>query len=206
MKRTALVGAIVAGVLLATAIPAGAHHKGGKGWKKERPTIAAIVAQSGGGFDNNSHDYDLLLNAVQAAGLVDALNNPGDKLTVWAPNDRAFIRLANDLGYAGHDEEGAFNTIVGALTSLGGGDPIPLLTAVLTYHVTPGVYDVWRVLWTKEFPTLQGGTIERKGLKLIDKEPALKDPRLTWPLNVRASNGVIHTIDRVLIPAPVISG
>ena len=56
-------------------------------------------------------------------------------MTLFAPNDRAFIRLANDLGYEGSDEAGAFDAIVQTLTLLGNGDPLPLLTSVLTYHV-----------------------------------------------------------------------
>ena len=47
---------------------------------------------------------------------------------------------------------------------------------------------------------LQGGTIVRHGFTLQDADPDITDPRLTWPLQVRATNGIIHTIDRVLIP------
>lgn len=48
-------------------------------------TITEIVAASGDGFDRNPFDYDILLTAVGAAGLADALNNPKDDLTVFAP-------------------------------------------------------------------------------------------------------------------------
>ena len=47
-----------------------------------------------------------------------------------------------------------------------------------------------------------GGTVRPRGLVLKDETPALRDPRLLlYGLNLRASNGVIHTIDRVLVPA-----
>ncbi|HKY15183.1 MAG TPA: fasciclin domain-containing protein [Microthrixaceae bacterium] len=205
MKRiitTVAASLLAIGLLAATGTSqAGATHR-----PKERPTIAGIVARSGGEFDRNRHDYDILLNAVSAAGLVDTLNTPGLDVTVWAPNDAAFVRLAQDLGVEGNDERVAFEAIVATLTALGGGDPLPLLTSILTYHVTPGARGVWNVLFTHEFPTLQGATIGRNFrswtsiLDLVDKEPGLEDPALTFPIGVRASNGVIHTIDRVLIP------
>ena len=59
------------------------------------------------------------------------------------------------------------------------------------------------MLTTTTFPTLQGGTIVRHGFTLQDKDPDVRDPNLTLPLQVRASNGIIHTIDRVLLPADI---
>jgi len=47
---------------------------------------------------------------IPSAGLVDVLNDPATKLTIFAPNDRAFILLARDLGFAwhrSHDQQGA---------------------------------------------------------------------------------------------------
>jgi uncharacterized surface protein with fasciclin (FAS1) repeats len=187
---------LVGSVLVA---PAGATDKPAPPQPAGR-TITDIVAASGGEFDDNRRDYDILLNAVVTAGLAETLATPGLDVTVWAPNDRAFIRLAKDLGFAGSDEAGAWSFLVTALTGLGGGDPIPVLTAVLTYHVTPGARGVFSVLTTKTFPTLQGGTITRRFLTLQDADPDFRDPSLTLPLQVRASNGIIHTIDRVLLP------
>ena len=46
-----------------------------------------------------------------------------------------------------------------------------------------------------------GGTIKPRGLWLRDETPVLRDPRLVLSgLSIRATNGVIHTIDRVLVP------
>jgi len=167
-------------------------------------TITQIVAASGGTFDNNQFDYDILLNAVVTANLADALNDPNADLTVFAPNDRAFKRLASDLGWAGGNEESAWNFLVGALTDLGAGDPIPVLTAVLTYHVVPESLNAFQVLGLgltgQSVETLQGGTIRFAFIRLIDKDPDFINPKLFLPLNVRASNGIIHTIDRVLLP------
>lgn len=164
-------------------------------------TITEIVAASGGEFDRNHRDYDILLNAVLAAGLEGALANPEADLTVLAPNDRAFIRLARDLGFEGHDEEGAFNAIVAALTELGGGDPIPVITNVLLYHVSPGSQGIRKLATAGKIETLlEGGTIATDYITLVDNEHDVANPRFIYPVNLRATNGIIQTINRVLIP------
>ena len=167
-------------------------------------TITEIVAASGGTFDSNNNDYDILLNAVLAANLADALNNPEDSLTVFAPNDRAFIRTARDLGFSGTDESGAWAFLVQAFTTLGNGDPIPVLTQVLLYHVSPEkirpINLILKTIFGMPIQTLQGATIRPYFLKLIDNEPNLPNPWVTIPFNINADNGVIHTINRVLIP------
>jgi uncharacterized surface protein with fasciclin (FAS1) repeats len=166
-------------------------------------TITEIVAGSGGEFDRDSNDFDMLLNAVLAADLADVLADPNADFTVLAPDDRAFIRLARDLGYEGNDEAQAFDAIVTVLTVLGEGDPIPVLTNVLLYHVLPGAKDVREVRNADSLNTaLLGETIlpDRRGL--MDNDPDFKDPRIQLSSsNIMASNGVIHGINRVLIPA-----
>ncbi|MFN0090576.1 MAG: fasciclin domain-containing protein [Acidimicrobiales bacterium] len=171
----------------------------------EPRTIAAIVAASGGEFDRDRHDYDMLLTAVKAAGLVDALNGDDAQLSVFAPNDRAFVRLARDLGFDGEGgERGAWEHLVHALSDLGGGDPIPVLRNVLLYHVAPGRLGLADVLNADEIETLlDGGTIGVHGLRLVDEAPELRDPRLVRPYELEASNGVVHPIDRVLLPVPL---
>jgi uncharacterized surface protein with fasciclin (FAS1) repeats len=167
-------------------------------------TIAGIVSASGGTFDDNRGDFDILLNAVITANLVGALDNPADSLTVFAPTDAAFIRTASALGYAGQDESQAFQFIVAALTDLGGGDPVPLLTDILLYHVSPGELSVKGTLETEVVSTLLGdATIhpDPASRRLGDGEPTLRDPLiLLKDGNIRASNGFINPISSVLIP------
>jgi hypothetical protein len=175
------------------------------GGGESRGTITDIVAASGGEFDRNRADYDILLNAVLTAGLEGALADPDATFTVFAPNDRAFIRTARDLGYEGRSEAGAWNFLVAALTNLGGGDPLPVLTNILLYHVSPDYYGPIRVLLSRRIPTLlEGAVIRPRLITLRDYDPDLRNPRLVpWQINIKADNGVIHTIDRVLIPADI---
>jgi len=173
-------------------------------------TIADLVIMASGGatagqFDSNDADYDLLITALQAANLVGAVSDPNADLTVFAPNDRAFVRLANDLGYVGTDEAAAWNFLVGALTTLGNGDPIPVLTNVLLYHVAGERISLFSYVIRSFFripidTLLVGETIKPRFLRLKDNDPDLTDPRLMLPVNVHADNGIIHAIDRVLIP------
>lgn len=173
-------------------------------------TIAdRVVAASGGAaagtLDDNWNDYDILLTALNAAGLTAAVADPGVSLTVFAPSDRAFLRLARDLGYTGADEQGTWQFLVDALTALGGGDPIPTLTNILKYHVAPTrltLLDVIvRTVFGDDISTLlPGATIRPFFFALIDNEPDLRNPLVRAPRNVSASNGIVHSLDRVLIP------
>jgi uncharacterized surface protein with fasciclin (FAS1) repeats len=171
----------------------------------ELPTLTAIVAASGGTFDADGTDFDLLLNAVQTAGLAGALDDPNADLTVFAPNDAAFVGLAQALGFNGTDEGSAFSYLVEALTLLGGGDPIPLLTEVLTYHVAPGSLDSTAVLGADSIATLQGGNLGVDGATLVDADPDVPNPNLI-ATDIEAANGIAHVIDGVLLPVDVLAG
>ena len=137
--------------------------------------------------------------------LADALADPDAELTVFAPNDAAFVRLAKDLGYeGGYNETEAWKYLVAALAGLGDGDPVPVLTDILLYHVVAGdvrpVDLILSTIFGRDITTLLGATIRPFFIFLIDNEPGIRDARVTFPLDIEASNGRIHTVNRVLIP------
>lgn len=170
-------------------------------------SIAGELAKSGEGFDSNGEDFDLLNAALEAAGLTGALDDDSAHLTLFAPTDAAFIGLARAFGFEGDGEEEAFGAIVGALTEAGHGDPIPLLTDILTYHVAPGLLAAEDVVAAESIDTLSGEAITPDGAVLGDLDPSVTDPEvIVARADLPATNGLIHAIDGVLLPfdAPLV--
>lgn len=194
-KLLASLGAGAIGLGLVAAPAAADSH--------ESPGIVDVVIAVSGesGFDDNANDYDILREALIAAGLVEAVDSAED-ITVFAPSDRAFIRTAYELGYEGpSDEDAIFAFLAGAL-GVTEGDP-GLLDDVLLYHVSPGSQtrgDIWRA---DSVSTLLGVDIPTQGTRLIDNEPDLPNANIVRPFNLRTSNGIIHTLNRVMIPIDV---
>ena len=88
------IAAVGAAALALSAAPA--HATGGS--NPAGSIVDVAVAASGGGTpDSNPWDYDLLVQAVVATGLDSALADTTKTYTVFAPNDRAFLRLVQDL-------------------------------------------------------------------------------------------------------------
>ena len=156
----------------------------------------AVKASGGGTPDANPYDYDLLVQAVTATGLAPVLDDEGARFTVFAPNDRAFVRLVTDLtGSVPASEQAALETAVSALG-------VDAIKNVLLYHVVAGrKLGPLQVLLSRSLTMANGGIVRPRGLQLRDETAALQDPRLVlWAIDIRATNGVIHTIDRVLVP------
>ena len=123
-------------------------------------------------------DFSLLKAAVTRAGLAEALKS--GSLTVFAPNNAAFIA-------AGFANEAAINAA-----------PIATLDAVLKYHVlstknlstalpTAANTEVTTLGGSKAYITKGTGGVSINGAKVIQAD-------------LEASNGVIHVIDRVILP------
>jgi uncharacterized surface protein with fasciclin (FAS1) repeats len=119
--------------------------------------------------------FKTLVAAVTAANLVDTLKSKGP-FTVFAPNDEAFAKLPK-------------GTVEGLLKD------IPKLKAVLTYHVVAGKVMAADVVKLKSAKTVQGQEVKidaKKGVKVNDATVIKAD--------IVTDNGVIHVIDKVLLP------
>ncbi|MBD7988303.1 fasciclin domain-containing protein [Luteimonas sp. Sa2BVA3] len=122
--------------------------------------------------------FGTLAAALKAAGLVDTLKGPGP-FTVFAPTDAAFAALP-----------------AGTVESLLKPENREQLTAILTYHVVPGRYPAARVAGIDSAATVNGGTIDIKA----DGGTVMVDEARVIQADVTATNGVIHVIDKVLMP------
>jgi uncharacterized surface protein with fasciclin (FAS1) repeats len=114
---------------------------------------------------------------VKAAGLVDTLNSKGP-FTVFAPTNEAFAKLP-----------------AGTVESLLKPENKDKLAAILTYHVVSGKVLAADVVKLKSAKTVNGKAVTintAKGVKVNDASVTATD--------IKASNGVIHVIDTVLIP------
>jgi len=194
IRTRVAVATMTAVALILMATPANAYDRS----SPSGTIVDVAVAASGGGTPDDDHgDYDILVQALVATGLASTLSDPNTKFTVFAPNDRAFLRLVQDLtGAAPASEADALAAITGTFTAA-------QISNILLYHVVAGKkLGPVQVLLSRSITMANGGTIAPRGIVLRDESPALTDPRLVlWKINIQASNGVIHTIDRVLVPA-----
>ncbi len=127
-------------------------------------------------------EFTLLVEALQTTGLDATLNGTGP-FTVFAPTDAAFGALLTELGLT-KDELFADTA---------------LLTNVLTYHVVPALVLKADVPVGSAITTVQGGTFTVNGsLQITDAQARTSQITAT---DVLASNGVIHVIDKVILPA-----
>lgn len=123
--------------------------------------------------------FNTLVAAVKAAGLVETLKSPGP-FTVFAPTDEAFAKLP-----------------AGTVESLLKPENKAKLVAILTYHVVPGKVMAADVVKLTGAKTVQGQKIDIKvadGKVMVDGATVVKT-------DIGTSNGVIHVIDSVILPA-----
>lgn len=131
----------------------------------------------------NTPELSILVEAVVAAGLAPTLST--GSLTVFAPTNAAFAALLTELGV----------TKDALLANK------PLLTAVLTYHVLGSKVMRADVPLGKAITPVSGGFFKiesNNGLKITDGRNRVSTITST---DIQASNGVVHLVDRVLLPA-----
>jgi len=129
----------------------------------------------------NSKDHTTLVAAVKAAGLVDTLKSAGP-FTVFAPSNAAFAALP-----------------AGTVDTLLKPENKGMLTGILTYHVVPGRVDAAAL--TKMIMDGQGSTSFKTvagGKVMITDEKG--GTSIVTIADVYQSNGVIHVVDKVLLP------
>lgn len=138
----------------------------------------------------NSKDHTTLVAAVKAAGLVDILKGPGP-FTVFAPTNEAFAALP-----------------AGTVDTLLKPENKGMLTGILTYHVVAGKMDAAAITkaiaegkGTATLKTVAGGTLTAKssGGKVMVTDEKGGTANVTIA-DVYQSNGVIHVVDKVLLP------
>ena len=153
---------------------------GGNGGDEE--TIVGVAA--------GNKDFSTLVAAVKAADLVGTLNSAGP-FTVFAPTNAAFEKLAK-----------------GTVESLLKPEAKDKLTAILTYHVVAGEFNAAAVVEAIKknkgkfaIETVQGGTLTAslKGKNVILTDEAGNTSTVVIA-DVKASNGIIHAIDSVVMP------
>lgn len=140
----------------------------------EEVAAGDIVAVASG-----NPDFSTLVAALSAAGLVETLQGEGP-FTVFAPTDAAFAALPEGL-----------------LEKLLLPENVAILTAILTYHVVPGLVMSTDVA-AGDVATVEGSTFT------ITTDGGVKvNGANVVAVDVAASNGVIHVIDAVIVPPTV---
>jgi uncharacterized surface protein with fasciclin (FAS1) repeats len=122
--------------------------------------------------------FGTLVAAVKAADLVETLSGDGP-FTVFAPTDEAFAKLPK-----------------GTLEDLLKPENKEKLVAILTYHVVPSAVMAKDVVNLKKAKTAQGQNIR---IKVADGKVKVNGANVV-KTDVKCSNGVIHVIDKVILP------
>ena len=146
-------------------------------------TASAMADQPGTVVDvaTAAGNFTVLVEAVKAAGLVDTLSGPGP-FTVFAPTDAAFADALKTLGITKQQ-----------LLA----DPAKLKT-ILTYHVVAGKVMAADVMTMngQDVKTVAGPTLNVQ----INGSTVMVNDATVTTADIAASNGVIHVIDKVLLP------
>lgn len=154
--------------------------------KPERgPSIVDIVLANPDIDEDGDGDFDTLLTAVLAAdsSVLNRLSNNGQN-TVFAPTDAAFEAAFEELEMLGIDPADVLADT-------------ELLTLILNYHISPGRRDAGSVLSSDQIRMRDGGFLDQSNGLLTDN---LGRDAAIIVTDVKASNGIIHVIDNVVLP------
>ncbi len=156
-------------ILIATAFAAALALPINNASAGEGKTIVGVAAGAG--------QFNTLVAAVKAAGLVDTLSGAGP-FTVFAPTDEAFAKLP-----------------AGTVETLLKPENKQKLVAILTYHVLAGK------VMAADVKTMAAKTVNGKEASIkVDGGKVTIGAANVVKTDIAASNGVIHVIDAVLIP------
>ena len=182
MKSVKLTAIALAAILSAAAIPALAQVMvGGAPMYSSKDIVDNAV---------NSKDHTTLVAAVKAAGLVPTLKGTGP-FTVFAPTNAAFAALP-----------------AGTVDNLLKPENKAALTKVLTYHVVAGKLETAALIKAVDagggkamLTEVSGGmlTVTKSGTMIMLSDESGGMAHITIP-DVVQSNGVIHVVDKVLLP------
>ncbi|OLQ94355.1 fasciclin [Vibrio ponticus] len=136
----------------------------------KKPDIVDVAVENG--------SFTTLVAAVKAAGLVETLKGDGP-FTVFAPTDDAFAKLPE-----------------GTVEMLLKPENKDKLVAILTYHVVPGKVMAADVVKLDKATTVQGQDV----MISVNGDKVMVDNANVVATDVKASNGVIHVIDTVIMP------
>ena len=193
MNMKLLTAALATSIAFAGVALAG-HHEGmqGKGMHNNPMVGGSAMLSTKDIIDNavNSKDHTTLVAAIKAAGLVETLKGKGP-FTMFAPTNAAFAALP-----------------AGTVDTLLKPENKGTLTGILTYHVVSGRLDA-KAISAKikagkgkaTLTTVQGAmlTVRSTG-KAVTVTDAKGNVAKVTIANVYQSNGVIHVIDKVLMP------
>jgi len=140
-------------------------------------SVASVTENSANIIDTaiNAGSFNTLIDVLNTSGLIETLQGTGP-FTVFAPSDEAFAKIPEKIRAAIIADKDA-------------------LTELLTYHVVSGEVTAADVARLNSAETVQGSAIT------IDTSDGVKvDGANVVTADIRASNGIIHVIDAVLIP------
>ncbi len=148
-----------------------------------QPTESTIVDVAKG-----NPDFSILVQALSITGLDQALDNKAASFTVFAPTNQAFADLLQELG-------------LNSLTDV----PKATLSNILLYHVLDGS-KMAASITTAYYSTLSAGPADKTNLSLyVDMETTMLNNRAKIiATDVKADNGVIHVIDKVILPLSIV--